>query len=110
MRESLEVIRKLRPRSMLLENVLGIADIMKGEDKSALTIITEDLDNMGYKTLSMEMDLGEWINIVRPRIDPHHTCLRQASSKSQDVIVFVVPVVHKFRLPRRSGATVVACL
>jgi hypothetical protein len=45
MRDALLLVKKLTPKSFLLENVLGITDIAPNEDKSALDLLVEDFSS-----------------------------------------------------------------
>lgn len=67
MRQTLRFIGEYKPQAVLLENVLGIADIPRGADSSALQLILDTLDHHGYDTSHWEVDLARWATIARPR-------------------------------------------
>ena len=63
----LAYIRATKPRCGVLENVQGIKACAPPDHKSALSVIQDELSNMGYASHPVDMDLQHWHQAVRQR-------------------------------------------
>lgn len=68
MRDSLQLVIKEQPKTVILENVLGFGDIAKGDDKSPLDLAMQTLRDGGYDAICVQVDLRTWVNVARPRL------------------------------------------
>ena len=68
MMTSLQLLRELRPKSRVLENVTGLREAHSSDGKSPLSYITEQLEQMDYKCGVIDVDLGSWMTASRKRI------------------------------------------
>jgi hypothetical protein len=76
MRECMKFIAAQRPRSFILENVLGISDSAGPSEVSPLDVVMKEMKGCGYHVHSMSLNTNEWINCSRVR--PHLWHAKQA--------------------------------
>jgi site-specific DNA-cytosine methylase len=60
-------IKKHMPPSILLENVAGIADMARGEHKSALDVIVDKLRAFGYSIVCFSFSTHNFVTMNRSR-------------------------------------------
>ena len=70
MKDIIKFIKERRPRSFILENVLGIADSGPRE-ASALDVVTSDLSASGYNVKVISVTSDAWGTCSRQRLDLH---------------------------------------
>jgi hypothetical protein len=69
MKAVMKFIRARRPRSFLLENVLGISDSAEATEVSPLDVLMKELTSDGYHVHCMSLNTLTWINCPRARPD-----------------------------------------
>eukprot|EP00971_Amphidinium_carterae_P347571 6489631-Amphidinium_carterae.2 len=60
-------VRRSRPRSLVLENVLGLRSAVGG-DRSPLDMLISELESMDYSCCALDLDLATFHPVVRQRI------------------------------------------
>ena len=70
----LRLVRHLKPRSGIIENVQGIRVTDPGCHSSPLQFVHAELQLMGYSSLDIDIDLQVWHGVVRQRFlhSGHH--------------------------------------
>ena len=79
MLRTLELIDKLQPQSVVLENVLGLLHQLQDESSNAYDYVKGQLSRSGYNIVTFRCDAMPWIKTSRPRPEEW---VRNRASKS----------------------------
>eukprot|EP00971_Amphidinium_carterae_P075178 1486105-Amphidinium_carterae.4 len=66
MLESIDLVARLTPSTFIAENVMGFG-VGHENNKSALDVFSEKMIEIGYHTLTLEVDLSWWHQVTRKR-------------------------------------------
>eukprot|EP00971_Amphidinium_carterae_P277376 5504964-Amphidinium_carterae.3 len=99
MLQTVEMLRKSRPRMALIENVLGFSQKGGNEESSPLDWFLKQLDDL-YVPLTTELDLGYWHSVTRKR---YYIMLfgkecggDKAAQKAQHIFTFALRTLRTF--------------
>ena len=73
MMDLMKYLDKTKPRSLVLENVCGLATKDADSDKSPLDYVMDTLSDMGYHAQAVFLDLQTFHMVVRRRLAVGHS-------------------------------------
>ena len=73
-RQTLTLTMQKRIPTVVLENVMGFAEVPVGESRSPLDVLTEDLMAVGYLVHPIMVNASPWVDISRPRTESGVSC------------------------------------